>query len=344
MSDPHAPHPPASRNTGPAPGSARGDDRSRLSRLIWGVGLGIIGLLLLWRALFTPTGMGKVYVADREVVASSVVDGRTVETRWTVEDPATYRDELLRRQGDPAAQNVHLSASRTVGLWIAAFLTLCIFSFLIGDNPFYKLAESIFIGSSAAYWMVVAFWNVLVPNLFARLLPHTAQRTLMPGLAGDDLDPHYLYLVPLCLGVMLLWRLAPRGQWIARWPLALFIGVFAGLRLVQVFHADFLNQIAAGIAPLVARSDAGSIEWQGTLAALVSLVGVLCCLTYFFFSVEHRGAVGGAARAGIWVLMIAFGAMFAYTVMGRIVLLVARIEFLLNDWLWVIDPAGVRRL
>jgi len=40
--------------------------------------------------------------------------------------------------------------------------------------------------------------------------------------------------------------------------------------------------------------------------------------------------------------MITFGAAFGYTVMGRIALLAGRLEFLLNDWLWLIDPAGLR--
>ena len=48
--------------------------------------------------------------------------------------------------------------------------------------------------------------------------------------------------------------------------------------------------------------------------------------------------MGGSARVGVWVLMITFGASFAYTVMGRIALLAIRIEFLLDDWLWLIDP------
>jgi len=56
-------------------------------------------------------------------------------------------------------------------------------------------------------------------------------------------------------------------------------------------------------------------------AALVVL-GVLACLVYFFFSIEHRGVVGHTARVGTWVLMITFGAAFGYTVMGRIALLV----------------------
>ena len=71
-------------------------------------------------------------------------------------------------------------------------------------------------------------------------------------------------------------------------------------------------------------------------------MGVLSCLVYFFFSIEHTGVVGHTARLGIWFLMITFGAAFGYTVMGRIALLAIRIEFLFDDWLWLIDPTGKR--
>ena len=54
--------------------------------------------------------------------------------------------------------------------------------------------------------------------------------------------------------------------------------------------------------------------------------------------------VGKTAKLGIWFLMITFGAAFGYTVMGRIALLAIRIEFLLNDWLWIIDPSQSRIL
>ena len=51
-----------------------------------------------------------------------------------------------------------------------------------------------------------------------------------------------------------------------------------------------------------------------------------------------------AARVGIWYLMITFGAAFGFTVMGRIALLAARVEFLFDDWLWLIDPNHLRGL
>jgi hypothetical protein len=48
--------------------------------------------------------------------------------------------------------------------------------------------------------------------------------------------------------------------------------------------------------------------------------------------------VGKTAKLGVWYLMITFGAAFGYTVMGRIALLAIRLEFLMDDWLWLIDP------
>ena len=57
------------------------------------------------------------------------------------------------------------------GSWIVVFLTLCIFSYLFDDNPFYKAAEHLYIGLSAGYALVMAFWTGVRPNLFGRLWP-----------------------------------------------------------------------------------------------------------------------------------------------------------------------------
>ena len=56
---------------------------------------------------------------------------------------------------DVLAGSAEVSLSRTIGVWVAALFTLFVLSFVYRDNPFYKVAESIFIGVSAAYWMVV---------------------------------------------------------------------------------------------------------------------------------------------------------------------------------------------
>ena len=61
--------------------------------------------------------------------------------------------------------------STILGGWVAAFLTIGIFSYLYKDNPFYKIAEHLYVGISAGYLLSLGFWNQLQPNLFGRLFP-----------------------------------------------------------------------------------------------------------------------------------------------------------------------------
>jgi hypothetical protein len=299
--------------------------------VVWGLVmlLGVVGLV--GHGMLSPLGLGREYVR-----AVPVANGQ-----WTQYDPASYGDYVRAEQAQPGQQTVQVSVPRTIGLWFAAFLTLAVFSFLYADNPFYRVAESIFVGVSAAYWMVIAFWDVIVPNVIGKIWPPVVQAWAMPGLSGPEAQRDLVYIIPLVLGIMLLWRLMPVGSWIARWPLAVIVGTTAGLRLIGFLHGDFLAQIRNTILPLVVFTG-GAFDFWASLSNVIIVVGVLCCLTYFFFSFDHTGAVGRAARVGIWLLMITFGAAFGYTVMGRIALLGARIEFLLDNWLWLIDPTGKR--
>jgi len=286
-------------------------------RKVWAALWLVFGLWLLYRAVFV--GAGSEYV--------TVLNGQI--------SPATHNDYL--------AGTATYSLSRTLGVWISALLTLCVFSFLYRDNPGYKLAEAIFVGTSAAYYMVVGFWTVVVQTLLSKIWPAWIQSWAIPGLSPVRDDIWWLYLIPLILGGMLLWRLAPQGAWIARWPLAFIIGSFAGLRLVGFLQADFLSQIRNTIEPAVVVERTASGEWQGiawgtSLQHVLMILCVLAGLVYFFFSIEHTGLVGKISHVGIWVLMITFGAAFGYTVMGRIALLAIRFEFLFDDWLWLIDP------
>jgi hypothetical protein len=250
--------------------------------------------------------------------------------------------EVAATPADAMLGLAQFSWSHTIGLWLAAFFTLAIFSFLYRDNPVYKFAESTIVGVSAAYWMVIGFWRVIIPNIFGKLVPAWTQSWAMPGLSPVHEEYWWTYFAPLVLGIMLLWGLAPRGAWIGRWPMALVIGSFAGMRMVAYVHADFMSQIQSSLVPLIALNEDGSLAGAESIRNSLRVICVLACLTYFFFSVPHRGVVGKISRVGIWVLMITFGAAFGYTVMGRIALLAIRFEFLFDDWLWLIDPLGRR--
>ncbi len=233
-----------------------------------------------------------------------------------------------------------LEGGPALGMWVAALLTLCIFSFLAGDNPFYKFAEHLFVGVSAAYWAVKGFWNAIVPNLMGKLLPEFTANTAIPGLRKEDGTlpaPDLIYVLPLIFGLLLLWRLAPKGQWISRWSLAFVVGITAGLRLIGYLSSDFVGQVRNTMLPLLVVGD-GGLLWVDSFNNIVIVVGVVTGLAYFYFSREHTGAFGRMTRIGIWTLMVTFGAGFGYTVMGRIALLVGRLEFLFVDWLKLASP------
>lgn len=283
--------------------------------LIWIAVVALAGIWLAYR--YATLGVGSAYVQE--------VNGQYVSASPT----------------DYAAGTAQFSLSRTLGVWVAALFTLAILSFMYRDNPFYKFAEAMVIGVSAAYWMVIGVWTVIVPNLFGKLFPKWVQSWAMPGLSPVRDESWWTYLAPLVLGVMLIWRLAPKGAWIARWPLAFIVGTTAGFRLISFIQADFLSQIRNTLAPLLVV-DGGSVQFWPSVWTTVGLLSVLACLVYFFFSFEHKGIVGGVSKVGVWVLMITFGAAFGYTVMGRIALLAIRLEFLFDDWLWLIDPLNRR--
>ncbi len=293
---------------------------------IWIAVLVLAGVYLSYRAVGVGSGRAYVQEVDAQQVASDA---------W-----------------EEMAGGAQVSISRTAGVWVAAFFTLCILSFVYRDTPLYKTAESVTVGVTAAFWLVGGLWTTLVPNLFGKLVPDVINSWAMPGLSPVREAYWYAYLVPLVLGVLLLWRLAPRGAWIARWPLAFIIGTFAGLRLLGYMQGDFIRQINDTVRPLLVLQDGAAggtlaerlsqIDVGESVANVIIVLGVLAGLVYFFFSFEHKGVIGRISKVGIWILMITFGAAFGYTVMGRIALLAIRLEFLFDDWLWLIDPTGVR--
>lgn len=208
------------------------------------------------------------------------------------------------------------TTDQILGLWISGFLTLCVFSFLFGDNPLYKLAEHIYVGVSAGYWMCLGYWQTIVPQVQD------------PLSKGD-----FKALIPLVLGIMLLFQLHPKTAWVSRWPLCFLVGLYAGLNIVLTLQAQILQQLDASVQPLWSTA-AMPLAWWQIAVNWIIVFGLFTGLLYFYFSVPHEGwFFGGAARVGIWVLMIALGASFGYTVMARVSLLIGRVQFF-SDEFW----------
>jgi hypothetical protein len=204
-----------------------------------------------------------------------------------------------------------------VETWVAAFLTLCIFSFLYRDNPFYRFAEHLFVGAAAGYLLAVQYQDVILPNVWMPLTsgPRTPQSII-------------LAVIPAVLGLLMLARVWDRMAGPARWAIAFYVGVYSGIAVPGYLQAQIFAQLSDAVKPFAPG-------W-GAVNSALGLLGLLTVLAYFFFSAPHKGIHGIGARIGIWFLMIAFGASFGYTVMARVSLLISRVQFLLRDWLHLI--------
>jgi len=239
---------------------------------------------------------------------------------------------------DEAGRGPGVNVSHDFGVWVAALLTLFILSFLYKDNPLYKLAEHLFVGVSAGYYIVLNFWTVVIPNLWDPLVraftghdPVTHEAVAMAGgpFAATLGDYRGWLLIPALLGVLLFTRMVSRVEWVSRWSLAMIIGVYAGLKTTGFAQGDLVAQVQASLQPL------WTSDLWSSLNAILFTVGLLTSLLFFFYSREHKGALGIAARTGIVFLMIGFGAGYGYTVMSRLSLLIGRFQFLLEDWLGI---------
>jgi hypothetical protein len=214
-----------------------------------------------------------------------------------------------------------MSVETWLGAWVAAGLTIFIFTFLYRDNPLFKLAEHLYVGISVGYTIVKTYDTVLIRLIYEPMVKQ-----------GD-----WSLIIPLGIGLLMLARYVPKIAWLSRIAFAFVVGVGSGLAIPRVISSYILKQVEDTVRPLATMIPGEGVtftysllEPSSNLNAIVLLVGVISVLFYFFFSVEHAGPVRIAARTGILFLMIAFGAAFGYTVMARMSLLIGRLSDLIE--------------
>ena len=152
-----------------------------------------------------------------------------------------------------------------LGVVVAAGLTLALYSFLYKDNPFFKMAENLFVGVAAAY----VFGQYWYPTIYGEIWVRLSGLSKGPGVSGDA-----WLLAPTLLGLLMLTRFSQRFSWLSRLSFAFFVGLGAGLTIPRTISSFILAQIEATIQPL---------SWSlAGFNLLVILVGVVSVLIYFF--------------------------------------------------------------
>ncbi len=196
-----------------------------------------------------------------------------------------------------------------IGLLVGFLLTICIYSYVVGDNALYRLAVHILVGVTAAYAVVLT-----VERIF---LPIFRQFQADPGNAAN-----IWWLVPLVLVLLLVMKLIRPVAWVGNSAVAVLIGVGSAVALVGAITGTLLPQIRANSS-------------ENIIISAAAVLLTICTLLYFQFTgpagekgerimAPWQQIVAGVGRA---VLMVTFGALFAGLLSTSLVLLTERVSF-----------------
>lgn len=214
-------------------------------------------------------------------------------------------------------------------IFIAGICTLAIYSFLVRENPAYRIFEHFFIGIAAGWGIVKGFTNFLWPKIFTPMFAIGK----IPFPDGTVVEPHepmyFLYLIPMSFGLLYYCIYSKRLRWLAQLVIGFQFGAAGGLAFKGTF-TELLPQVFDSFKPLYVPG-----EVMATFNNWFFLFTLVCVLSYFFFTFRRTsssGVLNATSVSGRWLMMGCFGAFFGATIMARMALLVERLDFLINTW------------
>jgi hypothetical protein len=205
---------------------------------------------------------------------------------------------------------------------VGLLLTLMVFSYLIGDNPLFRVAVYLFIGVASGYAAAVVWHYVLIPKLFQSL---------------TALNP--VSIIPLVLGVSLLAKFSPRISWIGNFAMAVLVGVGAAAIVGGALLGTLLPQAQAAIEGFDVRSAGSGFEAASRLLrGMIMLGGTIFTLASFHFSAsrsadgtpQRNRIIEGIAWIGRIFIAITLGVLFAGVYMSALTAMIERLTFMIN--------------
>jgi hypothetical protein len=209
-----------------------------------------------------------------------------------------------------------------ISIWIAFALTLMVFSYVLGDNPLFRIAEHLFVGAAAGYAVVMAYHSVLRPRLLA------------PLIEAPELE--WYRLIPLLLGLLLLSKGRSSTAWLGNSTMGFLFGTGAALALGGALLGSIGPQIEATWVSL--NPSHAPDGWAGVFDGMLIVLGTSGALMHFYYTAPTVAGLSsvwarvrqGWGRVGYWFILMALGAIFANTIIARFSLLVGRVRFLLD--------------
>jgi hypothetical protein len=209
---------------------------------------------------------------------------------------------------------------------ISCLLTIMVLSYLVGDNPMFRIAIFIFVGVSAGYVGAVALYQVIIPKV---VLP----------LVNDPLANFPALVVPIILSLLLLTKIFPRISWLGSASMAFMVGVSAAVAIAGALIGTLVPQFIASIAPFSIKTTSGIGSMLENLSeGAVMLLGTVTTLAYFHFGVKSSGPGAGSPNPimkymgliGQFFIAVTFGVLFTGAYAAAVSALIGRMYFIWN--------------
>jgi hypothetical protein len=208
--------------------------------------------------------------------------------------------------------------------FLSFLFTVLILSYLVGDNPAFRMAIHAFVGVSSGYIAIVIFQQVIVDKMF------------LPFMAGTMLE-RTLLAFPLVMSLLLLGKVSVRFEWMGRPVVALLVGVGTASAIAGALLGTLFPQALAAIELfdsqkiLIVGNTAGNLITAG-----FALFGTVVTLAYFQFTVFGSNKTAGkrgwfmsfVAVLGQVFIAITLGAIFAGVLAAALTALVDRVQSL----------------
>jgi len=228
-----------------------------------------------------------------------------------------------------------MSSLDILGAIIGFALTLMVFSYLIGDNPLFRVAIHVFIGVASGYATIMVINNVLVPRL------------IVPLISGS-VEERALAIIPMLLGWLLLTKISPRLAVFGNIPVAYLVGVGAAVAIGGAVVGTLYPQVNATIAIFDLNTIQGFDSNRGLqlVNGVIILVGTVTTLAFFQFGTGTqlpnpngiRSWLDGLGQVGQVFIAIALGFLFAGVYSAAMVALVERLSFIVDFLKSVLIP------
>lgn len=221
-----------------------------------------------------------------------------------------------------------------LGVWIAAVLTILVFTYLVHDTVLFRIASCLLVGTAIGFVGAVVIRTVLIP-LIARLIDDAA------ALPGSGFI-FFVDLLPVVLGGSLLFKLAPnlRGNSFSNIGLAYLFGIGAALAIGGALSGALVPQLQATMLSFAPQDD--SLGWVNNVLLVVGTLGAF--LAFRFIKPGNRPwqraydlITNSWGTVGRGFIMVAFGAILASLIAARVSALVGQLYFLLHDVLGLLN-------